>query len=103
MFLSGEAVDRAFTSGTLILVVSGNVDEVRPIKPTSRLRAGCRGLRQDGSDARIGARLDLLRTEVATISDGSKLDLTHRIASGLSHRAELRTITACVSDLMRDD
>lgn len=103
MLFSGEAVYRTFAGGTLIFVVSGNVDEVRPIKSTSRLRAGRRWLGQDGSNARIRARPDLLRTEVATISYGFKPGLTHRIASGSSHRAELRPIIANIGDLMSDD
>jgi hypothetical protein len=87
MFFSGEAVYRTFTGGTLIFIVSCNVDEVRPIKSTARLRAGRRWLGQDGSDTGILALLDLLRTEVAAISYGFKPGLTHRIASGPSHRS----------------
>ncbi|QDL05994.1 hypothetical protein PALA37_02515 [Pseudomonas aeruginosa] len=103
IFHRREALDCTLSSRTLVLIISGYVDEVLLTKTPFRLAAGGHRLGHEGGNARLLARQDFHPAEVASVGNDAKAFRSGGFASLLGHRGERCTVMADVGDFVRND
>lgn len=103
IFHRREALDCTLPSRTLVLIISGYVDEVLFTKTPFSLAAGGHRLGHEGSNARLLACQDFHPAEVASVGNDVKVFRPGGFASLLGHRGERRAVMADVGDFVRND